>query len=157
MAHSYRCLFFHIIWTTKRRVDAIDCEIKNKLYRHIGGTILQEGCDLFAIGGTANHVHVLIKSSGDRLISDIARVIKTNSSKFVNRLGKDYYDFKWQTGYGVFSIGPSMINKVCEYILNQEEIHKKRSLDEEFEGLLRKYNKKAPTYVGGERRFANRP
>jgi len=156
MSHSYQCVFLHIIWTTKRRAHVISDDIKERLYRYIGSLIAKEDVELFVIGGTENHVHMLVRTTGATSVADFVRVIKANSSTFVNRLGKDYFGFRWQTGYAVFSVGASMVRKVCEYIRNQEKHHGKFSLDEEFKALVKKYKierdslKRAPTLDGGE-------
>lgn len=141
MSHSYGCLFLHIIWTTKKRVCCIVPELKDRMYSYIGTIVKEANIGLLAIGGTENHVHMLVKTEGKQSVPDLMRVIKTGSSKFMNRLMGSYnYRFEWQTGYGVFSIGPDAVERVCRYICNQEVIHKKRSLDEEFGILLKRYN-----------------
>ena len=140
MSHSYQCVFLHIIWTTKRRAHVITDDIKGRLYRYIGSLVSKEGVELFAIGGTENHVHMLVRTTGVVSVADFVRVVKANSSTFVNRLGKDYFGFRWQIGYAVFSVGASMVKKVCEYINKQVEHHGKYSLDEEFVALVKKYN-----------------
>jgi REP element-mobilizing transposase RayT len=72
-------------------------------------------------------------------ISDLVRDIKNNSSKFINERGFVRGRFSWQEGYGVFSYLHSHIDKVYNYILNQEAHHKKKTFKEEYLELLKKY------------------
>jgi hypothetical protein len=45
--------------------------------------------------------------------------------------------FSWQEGYGAFSVSPSQIEVVKEYIENQEEHRRKHDFEPEFVALLR--------------------
>ena len=92
------------------------------------------------MGGVADHVHLLAKLSPTIAISDMLRLIKTNTSKMVNENNKPKHPFEWQTGYGAFSVSESRHEAVRKYILNQEEHHRKRTLEEEFIELLQKHN-----------------
>ena len=65
--------------------------------------------------------------------------IKKESSKWIKTKGTQYRKFYWQDGYGVFSVNPSEIETVVEYIANQPEHHKKRTFQEEFLAFLKKY------------------
>lgn len=92
------------------------------------------------MGGVADHVHLLAKLSPMIAISDMLRLIKTNTSKMVNENFKPKHPFEWQAGYGAFSVSESRNEAVRKYILNQEEHHRKRTLEEEFIELLQKHN-----------------
>lgn len=93
------------------------------------------GLDSLAIGGTPNHVHLLIGTRPTSRLSESVQKLKANSSRW---LGEQGVNFEWQRGYGAFSVSPSMIKVVTEYIENQTEHHSKRTFDEEFLALLRK-------------------
>jgi REP element-mobilizing transposase RayT len=83
-------------------------------------------------GGTANHVHLLILLPATACLATAVQKLKGSSSR---RLGKG---FAWQEGYGAFSVSPSQVAMVKEYIANQETHHRKRSFEEEFTEMLRK-------------------
>ncbi len=90
---------------------------------------------MHAIGGTNNHVHLLLALPAGRNISDVMRDIKANSSRFVrttNRL------FAWQDGYAAVSVSPSQILTVKKYIANQEAHHRIRSFEDEYLSLLKR-------------------
>jgi putative transposase len=93
------------------------------------------GCDLIAVGGTSNHVHILITLRPMARLAEIVQKVKANSSRW---LGEQDIEFEWQKGYGAFSVSPSMLQTVKAYIRSQEEHHKKRNFEEEFLALLKK-------------------
>lgn len=89
------------------------------------------------IGGTENHVHILMSFPPDKSAVDFVRTVKTNSSKWLRKdLSLNF--FGWQNGYGLFSVSYSELKKVKNYILNQAAHHKKMSLNEEFILFLKK-------------------
>jgi len=136
MGHSLSCLFFHLVWSTYKRVPYITNELKPRLYRHIGSLIETEDIELVAIGGIYDHIHLLIQCSRPQNLSMFLRRIKSSSSKFMNEINKDVY-FAWQKGYGNFSVSPTMVHKVAQYINNQEAHHKNFDYDKELEFFMK--------------------
>ena len=88
------------------------------------------------ISGTAEHVHMFVRTRPARAPAELARVVKTNSSRWVRE--KWSPNFEWQTGYGVFSVSESNVAAVTKYIASQEEHHKKHSFQDEFLAFLTK-------------------
>jgi REP element-mobilizing transposase RayT len=87
------------------------------------------------INGTADHVHMLLRTRPAHSPAEIARIVKTNSSRWIRECCPD---FAWQTGYGVFSVSESNVPAVTKYIAQQEEHHKKYSFQDEFRTFLAK-------------------
>lgn len=144
---SHRIHYFHLIWSTKHRKNLILPHFKYDLYNYMGGVIKNSGGHLISIGGTANHVHLLIECVNLDRFTSIIRTTKASSTFWV----KEKYpncEFGWQDGYGSYSVSFSIVDQVCEYIKNQEEHHKKFSFEEEYMKFLNacraKYN---PKYV----------
>ena len=140
MASTLTNLLYHIVFSTKTRVDLIDPEFATNLCPYIGGVIRGEKGRLLKIGGTANHVHILAMFSASVSVSDMLRRIKGNSSKWINEDKQRKIPFSWQRGYGAFSVSESMCGMVSKYIENQKEHHKKMTFKEEFLLLLKKHN-----------------
>ena len=135
MSHTYVSLFYHITWSTKKRYPLITKELRPSLYDCIKSLVQeQKGACLFALGGTFDHVHILIKTSNLISIPTFMRTIKCRSSKFVAKINKIDY-FSWQTGYGIFSVSPRMVPKTQEYIYNQEKHHRVFDYEKELEML----------------------
>jgi len=131
-------LIYHIVFSTKNRQPLITGEVKSRLYEYIGGTIRKQGGIALAINGMSDHLHVLAKLRADKAVSDVLRDLKANSSGWMHKVFPELKDFSWQNGYGAFTVSASQIEKVKEYIANQEKHHQKiGSFRDEFIKLLR--------------------
>jgi putative transposase len=106
----------------------------------MSGVIKAKGHKSIIINGMADHVHCFIGLKPVMSISDLVRDIKNNTSKFINDRGFVRGKFSWQDGYGAFSYGQSQINKVYDYILYQEEHHKKKTFKQEYLELLQRFD-----------------
>ena len=138
MPQSFTNLIYHIVFSTKNRQPLITDDVKSRLYDYIGGTIRGTGGISLAINGMDDHVHVLTKLRPDKSVSDVLRDLKANSSGWMHYVFPELKDFSWQTGYGAFTVSASQVEKVREYIANQEEHHKKvGSFRDEFIKMLR--------------------
>jgi putative transposase len=127
-----------MVFSTKNRAHLIAPDIETKLYHHMGGITSNLGCRQLCIGGTSNHVHMLVSMSKKVTGIEFLEVAKKESSKWVKTLGP-FSSFYWQDGYGTFSIGQSGVDALRACIANQKEHHKTVSFEEEFLELLRKY------------------
>ena len=138
MPQSFTNLIYHIVFSTKNRQPLITDDVKSRLYDYIGGTIRGTGGISLAINGMDDHVHVLTKLRPDKSVSDVLRDLKANSSGWMHYVFPELKDFSWQNGYGAFTVSASQVEKVREYIANQEEHHKKvGSFRDEFIKMLR--------------------
>jgi REP element-mobilizing transposase RayT len=135
MARSYSANFIHVVFSTKDRGDLIPDTLRNNLHAYLGGIIRKLGEEPLAIGGTANHVHIVMTHRPMSRLADSVQKIKGNSSRW---LGEQGVAFQWQKGYGVFSVSASMLNTVRTHVLGQEEHHRARRYEDEFLALLRK-------------------
>ena len=111
----------------------------NRVFEYIGGIIRSEGSIPFAVGGVADHIHILTTLPKTVAMSDFVRVVKAKSSKWLKMVDAYYEPFQWQEGYGAFSYGKSQISNVINYINNQEEHHKKISFMDEYKKFLELY------------------
>jgi REP element-mobilizing transposase RayT len=127
MSHSYSCLFFHIVWGTKYRIPFFSSETKRKLYQFIGVLSKREKVRLMAIGGTYDHIHILVQMDVTQSLPTVVRNIKSKSSKFINVESQ---------GYSVFSVSPSMLDTIKNYIAKQEEHHQVSKFEDEINFLL---------------------
>ncbi len=137
MANTYSQMYIQIIFSVKGRVNLIRKEFRDELYKYIAGIIKNEKQKLLAIGGTADHIHIFIALNPDKKLADLVRVIKSNSSKFINEKKYIRGKFNWQEGYGAFSYAHSQKETVINYVLNQEKHHTKKTFKEEYYKLLK--------------------
>ncbi len=131
MPHSYIANRVHVVFSTKSRRDQIlNC---TKLWAYIEGIGRNHNSPTFAVGGTANHVHILLTVPATIPLSKLVQTVKANSSRW---LRATVPDFAWQEGYGAFSVSASNVDTVAEYIRRQAEHHAKHSFEDEFRSLL---------------------
>jgi REP element-mobilizing transposase RayT len=137
MPHSYSNLLVHVIFSTQERRPEISAKLQSDLYAYIGGILRELRVKAVAIGGTKDHVHVLMRLPQDTPVADVVRVVKTNSSRWVHEKWQ-HRAFSWQAGYGAFSVSESNAGAVTRYIMAQAEHHRRRSFQEEFVAFLKK-------------------
>jgi putative transposase len=137
MSQSLSKLYVHLVFHTKYNHPIISPTIEDELYAYIGGIIKSTKSQLIKINGTQDHIHILAVMSKNITLSKFLEEIKRNSSRWIKTKGNEYADFIWQGGYGAFSVSPSKVNAVIEYIENQKEHHKKVSFKEEYIELLK--------------------
>ena len=140
MAQTLVKLYVHIIFSTKNRADLIQPEIEEELFAYIGGVSNNNKSKLLAANGTKNHIHLLVSMSKNIELSELVGDIKRDSSKWIKTKAKEFHSFRWQDGYGAFSVGYTQIEDVKKYIANQKEHHKKISFEDEFRYFLNKYD-----------------
>jgi REP element-mobilizing transposase RayT len=134
---SYTCLLCHIIFSTKERRPFLQAEELRRTCEYIGGIIRQQGGNMKAANGAAEHVHIATCRPATVGLPDLVRTIKANSSAWIHQSFPDLRAFRWQDGYAGFSVSPSVMPQVVKYIRTQEEHHKKLTFQEELIGLLK--------------------
>jgi len=114
----------------------IKTEFRDDLFAYLGGIVREMHGTALIVNGEPDHVHMLIRVRPVHSAAEIARVVKTNSCRWIRE--KHTRDFAWQTGYGVFSVSESGVQDMTEYIARQQEHHRKRSFQEEYIAFLKK-------------------
>jgi len=113
---------------------------RQEVFKYMAGIIKAKDQKPIIVNGTADHVHVFVGLKPSMSISDLIRDIKNNSSKFINEQGWVNGKFSWQEGYGVFSYAHSQIENVYQYILKQEEHHRRKTFRDEYLDFLQKFD-----------------
>ena len=140
MPNTYTQVYIHYVFATELRLRLLTEEMQKELYSYSTGIIKELNCFLQCIGGTDDHIHLLIGLHPTISVSEFAQKIKANTTRFINDKGWVHGKFKWQEGYGAFSVSQSGLESVRDYIQHQKEHHKKQSFSHEYESLLTKYN-----------------
>ncbi|MGD9629078.1 MAG: IS200/IS605 family transposase [Pyrinomonadaceae bacterium] len=140
MANTYTQIYVQIVFAVRERDGLIAPEWKEELFKYIAGIIKNRGQKLIAIGGVADHIHILIAASPDIALSDLVREIKTASGKWINGRRLVRGKFYWQEGFGAFSYSKSQLDDVAKYVLNREIRHREQSFKHEYIGMLRKFD-----------------
>lgn len=139
MPHTYSNLLTHVVFSTKTRLRTIADAIRTDLHAYLGGIVRDMNGTAVIVGGTDDHVHMLLQLPADLNVAECVRVVKASSAKWVHEKWPDRSAFGWQRGYAGFSVSASNAPAVTEYIRNQAEHHRTRSFDDEFKALLRKH------------------
>ncbi len=139
MPQSLSKVYVHITFSTKNRQCLIDDNIKNFLFDYLGGICKGMDCNPLKVGGHHDHIHVICMLSRKIAQMTLLEELKKQSSKWIKTKGQTYSAFYWQNGYGIFSINPTETDLVVDYIMNQEEHHKKVSFQDEYRAFLNKY------------------
>ena len=132
-------IWIHLIWSTKNRYSFLNKQLRMKVISHIRENSNKKGIHLDFINGTADHVHTLISLKSDQSIAKVAHLLKGESSYWINKNNLTTDNFGWQEEYIAVSINHSTVNRVREYIKNQEEHHRKKTFVEEYQLFIDKY------------------
>jgi putative transposase len=121
------------VFSTKQRMQLIPRPSQSRLWNYLAGIAQNHAIQPIAIGGTENHVHMLLRLPPELAICDAVRTLKANSSRLMRESSQF---FAWQDGYGAFTVSPSQVGRVKQYIANQAQHHARRSFEEEFAWMV---------------------
>ena len=137
MSHTYVSGLFHCVFSTKGRCGLIPPAKQPDLWSYLGGIARKNGFKAVAVGGTDNHVHLLLSLPATMTLAKAMQLLKGGSSKWMNDSGANA--FAWQEGYGAFSVGISQQAGTISYIRSQAEHHHKLGFEEQFLAFLNKH------------------
>ena len=140
MANTYTQLYIHCVFAVKFRKAVIQSDWEECLHKYITGIVQNNGHKMLAINSTYDHMHLFVGLNPSQSISDMMRLVKGDSSEFINKHRLTQGKFKWQAGYGAFSNSRSQIDDVVKYILNQKTHHHKKTFKEEYLEILKEYD-----------------
>ncbi|MGR3810776.1 IS200/IS605 family transposase [Jiulongibacter sp. NS-SX5] len=139
MANSYHQVYLQLVFVVKYREGLLHKDWRKEVFGVIGNLINETGCRTIIVNGVEDHVHCLVSLRPAVSISDLMKVVKAKSSKYINDRRLTKGRFEWQRGYGVFSYAKSQVDTVYRYIQNQERHHQKRTFSEEYLEFLEKF------------------
>jgi len=133
-------VYIHFVWSTKNRIESLETkEIRDKVWFHIKENAKKKGIFIDFVNGYSQHCHCLLSLGVDQTMSKIMQLIKGESSFWINKQGLTKDKFEWQDEYWGVSVSESMIEKVRNYIRNQETHHGTHSFDDEIDDLIEKH------------------
>ena len=136
MANTYSQCFYHFVFSTKNRARFIFPEIEDRVWSYIGGIAKNHKMSALQVGGIEDHGHALVMAKPSWAPSNIAQLLKGESSKWIHQEFSDLRGFGWQDGYAVFTVSKSIVPKVVEYIRDQRIHHSTKTFEEEYIELL---------------------
>ena len=133
-------VYIHFVWSTKDRFPFLDSkELRFKVWNHIRENATEKGIFIDFINGHKDHCHCLISLGIDQSMQKVIQMIKGESSYWINKEGLCKEKFKWQEEYFAVSVSESMIERVRNYIRNQEEHHANKTFQQEYDEFIIKY------------------
>jgi REP element-mobilizing transposase RayT len=136
MPHSHGQLLFHCVFSTRERRELLTAQVRESLYPYMASIMDQAKGHVLRVGGTKDHVHLLLRLATDTSVAEAMRLIKANSSRWLNRRFGAPGPFRWQEGFGAFTVSWSAMEDVCAYIDGQEAHHRRQSTRDELRRLL---------------------
>ena len=135
---SHTSLLYHCVFSTKRRKRLIDEATQPRLWSYMGGIARTNGMKALAIGGTDDHVHLLLSLPATMPIAEAMKLIKAGSSKWMHeKVGNQA--FLWQEKYGAFTIGISQREVTIRYIQNQKRHHARQTSAQGWAAILKRH------------------
>ncbi len=139
MANTYHQIYLQTVFAVKYCNAVIEKKWNKKLFGVIGNLINEANCKTIIVNGVEDHVHCFVGLKPVVSVSELMKTVKAKSSKYINDNALTSERFEWQEGYGVFSYSQSQVDKVYNYILNQEAHHKKQTFRDEYLAFLKKF------------------
>lgn len=136
---SYVKIWVHLVFSTKNRQAFLSEEIRYDVQKHIMANCKEKQIFLEAINGYTEHMHCLISLGKEQSIAEVARLIKGESSFWINTNRLTPEKFCWQDDYFAVSVSESQVDKVINYIKGQEVHHASKSFSEEVDEFVTKY------------------
>ena len=134
-------VYIHFVWCTKNRIPFLASpEIRKQLWQHIRENAKEKNIFIDFVNGYNNHCHCLVSLGIDQTIQKTMQLIKGESSFWINKHDLIKQKFEWQDEYFAVSISESGIDKVREYIKNQEVHHHKKTFEQEYNNFISEYN-----------------
>lgn len=140
MPDTYTQIYIQLVFATKGREIKVMENVREEIEKYITGIFRNKEQQLIAIYLNPDHIHIFFSYKNLKMcIPDLVKLVKVESTNFINENKLIVGKFQWQEGYGAFSYAKSQKDAVSKYILNQKEHHRRRNFREEYLELLEKF------------------
>jgi REP element-mobilizing transposase RayT len=136
MPHSFNKIWIHAIWSTKERLPLIQPAVEKKIHDFVYSQFAEISCPVRIINGMPDHIHSLFLLNPQKGIAEIIKQVKGSSSHWINEQDIIKEKFAWQTGYAVYSVSESVLEKVYLYIHHQKQHHQKKTFMQEYDEFI---------------------
>ena len=139
MANTYHQIYLQAVFAVKYRAAVLDKTWRSKVQGVIGNLINETGCKTIIVNGVEDHIHCFVGLRPAVAVSELMKIVKAKSSKYINDHSLTKERFEWQEGYGVFSYRQRDVGQIYKYIQNQEAHHAKQTFRDEYLELLKEF------------------
>ena len=137
MSNTYTQVYIHFVIAVKFRQALIDSTWKEELNKYIAGIIKNKGHKLISVNNMPDHLHLFCGMHPNQSSSEFMKILKQETSKWINAKGFTNKKFRWQEGFGAFSYARSQVKTVGDYVDNQEKHHATLPFLSEYKKLLK--------------------
>ncbi len=139
MANTYHQIYLQLVFAVKYRAAVLDKAWREKVQGVMGNLINETGCKTIIVNGVEDHMHCFLGLKPAVSVSELMKIVKAKSSKYINDHNLTKARFEWQEGYGVFSYRQRDVDMIYKYVQNQEEHHQKQTFRKEYLELLTEF------------------
>ena len=133
-------IYIHFVWSTKDRIPYLETkEIRNAMWQHIRDNGKAKGIFIDFVNGHKDHCHCLVSLGTEQTISKVMQLIKGEAAFWFNKKGFINKKLEWQDEYFAVSVSQSALHTVRNYINNQEEHHKQKTFQQEYDEFFEKF------------------
>ena len=136
---SYIKVYIHFVWSTKNRYPFLTKKIRQDVFTHIRENGKKKNIYVDFINGYKDHVHCLISMRDEHSIRDVAKLLKGESSHWINKNKLTSEKFSWQDEYFAIGVGDKDLPAVRKYIENQESHHAGTTFQQEYDRFIERY------------------
>ncbi|HEY4337639.1 MAG TPA: transposase [Puia sp.] len=126
-------LYVHVIWCVRQREALLSKPIRRVLLAHLQKEGEEKGLRVLAAGGVEDHLHCLLQLMPSQNLTQVNRSIRILTADWLNEAKLLATEFAWEEEYFAYSVSPSGVRQVIDFIGKQEEYHQTKSLDHELE------------------------
>ena len=132
-------VWIHLVWATKNRKPVLTKDIRDKVFKHIKENGKEKNIYVDFVNGYIDHVHCLVSLNAEQTIAKVVQLLKGESSYWANKNDLCKEKLTWQDEYFAVSVSESGVDRVREYIKNQEEHHRNKTFGQEHDEFLKRY------------------
>ena len=137
---TYTQLLYQIVYSTKNRVNSLECHGREELFKYLSGVLYEKKCHLYRIGGVSDHLHIVTHIHPSIAISDLVKDLKLSATDHIKDTALFPNFSGWQTGYAAFTYHIDAKENLIKYVMNQEAHHQKINYIDELKELFREHN-----------------
>ncbi|MHA4845856.1 IS200/IS605 family transposase [Flavitalea antarctica] len=130
-SHTRTFLFVHVIWTTLNRAPILKRPVRMVLFPFLQKTSEEKGIRVISIQGVEDHLHVLLQLNPAQNLSQVVRSLKHDAAGWLKDTNLLDSELEWQPEFAAYTVSPSGVKQVMDFIANQENYHKTKTLESE--------------------------
>ncbi|MFZ5552990.1 MAG: transposase [Bacteroidota bacterium] len=121
---SWVRIWVHLVFSTKNHERFLKTgDLRKLVFQHMLRYAKEKDIYVDCINGYDDHAHCLISLGREQSISQVAHLLKGESSHWINKNKITSEKFNWQDDYWAVSVGEQHFKRLRKYIHQQEQHH----------------------------------